>query len=68
MWWNLKNVCPELMLNKVTKDEDILCRSFLFCQPGQKLIKVYEADDYYVSANSTKPDVSGILDDEPNLS
>ena len=56
------------MLNKVTKDEDILCRSFLFCQPGQKLIKVYEADDYYVSANSTKPDVSGILDDEPNLS
>jgi hypothetical protein len=58
---NLKNVSPELMLNKVTKDENIFCCSFLFGQPGQKLSRIYEADDYSVSANNTKPNVSGIV-------
>jgi hypothetical protein len=55
----LKNVCPVLMLNKVTKDEDKKYCSFLFCQPEQKLSKVHEADEYYVSPYCIKPNVSG---------
>jgi len=57
---NLKNVKPGLSLNK-----DIQLRlnsegDFYSSSLEQKLSRIYEADDYSVSANNTKPNVGGL--------
>lgn len=60
MFANLKNVKPGLSLNK-----DIQLRlnsegDFYSSSLEQKLSRIYEADDYSVSANNTKPNVGGL--------